>query len=154
MKTLKQLGLVFVLVILGWACDNDDDGHSGCDLPAPYGINSLENAYDCENTENDMDINLNDTHVLIRTQAEFDNLVTGTCMPQIDFDMYDLLIGKQALTNGLDQIIYAATACDGTVYLEVRFRLNATDIAPNVTYHSLLEKIPNDFNLEVLIDIQ
>lgn len=74
----------------------------------------------------------------------FNDLVTGSCMTQIDFDAYDLLIGKKGLTTGIDGINYDGLVknCDtGQLGLTVTFIGNETDEAPNLTYHALVPKL-------------
>ncbi|WP_298903036.1 hypothetical protein [uncultured Psychroserpens sp.] len=133
----------FIVVILSFvlvsSCSDDDQ----CS-PVVLDITSLENEYGCINTPYQMDIDLTEEFIIIRSQEVFDDLVTGNCMPQIDFTAYDLLIGKKGLTNGFDSIVYDGLVknCEnGQLSLAVTFTLNATAEAPNVTYHALVPKL-------------
>ncbi|MCD2259556.1 hypothetical protein [Psychroserpens luteolus] len=139
---MRKFILSFVIVlsfVLVSACSSDDE----CS-PVILEITSLEAEYSCINTPYQMDIDLSEEFVIIRSQFVFDNLVTGSCMPQIDFVAYDLLIGKKALTSGIDNIDYDGLVknCEnGQFSLTVTFVQNATTEAPNLTYHVLVPKL-------------
>ncbi|MCK8479705.1 hypothetical protein [Psychroserpens algicola] len=139
----------FVLVFL--SCNSCDD--DSC-APVTLSITSLEEEYSCVNTPYQMDIDVSDEFIIIRSQADFDALVTGSCMPQIDFITYDLLIGKKALTNGVESINYDGLVKDcenGQLSLTVTFVKNDTDEAPNLTYHALVPKLELDDIINVSI---
>lgn len=135
--------LLFSLIILN-SCNEDDDD---C-LPMIFEVSSLENEYDCVNTPYQMDIDLSEEFIIIRSQAEFNNLVTGSCTPEIDFTSYDLLIGKKGLVSGFDSIDYdglVKNCINNQLSLTITFILNVTAEAPNVTYHALVPKLaPNE----------
>ncbi|MEH6537267.1 MAG: hypothetical protein V7719_12795 [Psychroserpens sp.] len=137
-KTILFIVAVFAFVLIN-SCSNDDD----C-LSVIFDITSLEDEYSCINTPYQMDIELSEEFIIIRSQAVFENLVTGTCTPQIDFETYDLLIGKKGLTSGVDSINYDGLVknCDnGQLGLTITFVRNATTEAPNLTYHALVPKL-------------
>jgi len=75
--------------------------------------------------------------------TSFQQGVMGTCKPDIDFERYDLILGKQFLTHGFSEIAYEyyQKCTAGEYLLEVRISLNATTEAPNITYHALVPKI-------------
>lgn len=140
MRNIINFSIAFLLVITANSCSNNDDE---C-IPVTIVITSLEVEYGCVNTPYQLDIDLSDDFVIITSQTVFDNLVTGDCMPEIDFEAYDLLIGKKGLTNGFDSINYDGLLknCDnGQLSLTVTFVLNDTDEAPNATYHALVPKL-------------
>ena len=143
--------LTFVFMLILFSCKNDDD----CGSPNWITPNNLENEYGCVNTKYQMDIDLNNDYTIIRSQESFDDLVTGTCAPQIDVSMYDLLIGKQALTSGNTSINYSFMnhPCNGEPYLQIDFIQNATTEAPNLTYHSLIPKLNASETITVEIHI-
>lgn len=149
MRKIRVYSIAFLLVFLVNSCSNDDQ----C-TPGTIAITSLESEYGCVNTPYQMDIDLTDDFIIIRSQTVFDNLVTGECTPQIDFDAYDLIIGKKGLTNGFQTIDYDGLTvnCDnGQLYLTVTFILNATAEAPNATYHALVPKLAADQLVNVTI---
>lgn len=89
--------------------------------------------------------NLNENYAIIRSQAEFNALVSysGDCpFNTIDFSVYDLVIGKKQLTSGnqfwdSDHFTIDCT----TKKLRFHFWQNAAAYAPNVTYHALIPKL-------------
>lgn len=134
--------LVCVPFLFSTQCDEDD---SYCP-DETLETESLETLYDCENTKYQMDIELSDDYIVLEDQETFNNLVTGSCMPEIEFTTYNLLIGKQGLTSGNTSIQYALSRniCTSNQWeLTVQFNQNATAEAPNLTYHAL---IPNTIN--------
>ena len=114
---------------------------------------SLENEYGCVNTKYQMNIDLNENFTIIKSQTEYDLLVTGSCDVQIDFTKYDLIIGKKGLTNGNTRIEYTLLKrCDyKKLELEITFFQNITAVAPNLTYHALIEKLDPDEDVEIVI---
>ncbi|OUR97715.1 hypothetical protein A9Q86_16005 [Flavobacteriales bacterium 33_180_T64] len=141
---------VFLCVLFS-SCSSDD----ACS-PGVIVITNLEDEYSCVNTAYEMDIQLVDEFIIIRSQSDFNNLVTGSCMPQIDFTTFDLLIGKQGLSNGVDTIVYDGiirNCDDNQLYLTVIFIQNATTEAPNLTYHVLVPKLGATETINVSIDL-
>ena len=102
-----------------------------------------------------MAIDLVNDHTIIRSQGDFDDLVTGDCTPTIDFTTYDLIIGKQGFSSGIDTTYHSFVQdCnDLSKTLTVTFVRNETDEAPNLTYHVLVPKLEDNMTLEVRIEI-
>lgn len=148
-KNIACITAILLVAFMFFSCSNDDQ----CS-PITIDITSLEDEYGCVNTPYQMDIDLSEEFLIIRSQDVFDNLVTGTCTPQIDFDAFDLLIGKKGLPNGFDSIDYDGLVknCDnGQLYLTITFVLNATTEAPNATYHALVPKLQANETINVTI---
>ena len=112
---------------------------------------SLESEYGCVNTKYQMDIDLQEDFTIINNQSEYDQLVSGSCNVQIDFTKYDLIVGKKGLTNGNVRIHYRLLKeCDyKRLQLEITFFQNITAVAPNLTYHALIEKLDSGEDIEV-----
>lgn len=139
------LTLVCIPFLFSTQCDEDDDYN--CTVET-LETSSLETLYDCTETKYQMDIDLSDDYIVIQDQETFNNLVTGSCMPEIDFTTYNLLIGKQGLASGNTLITYSLSRniCVSEQWeLIVQFDQNETTEAPNLTYHAL---IPNTLNSE------
>lgn len=139
---------IFVLLFLTTVCSAFKCSKEEVDAPCSSGpivLKSLETQYGCTNTPMQMHISLSNTYRLINTQAEFNSLVSGSCLPNIDFNQYTLLIGKQGLTSGLQTINYSATkdCTTGGYFVNVSITRGLTANAPNITYHVLLPKITN-----------
>ncbi len=151
MEKLKGITFMLMLVICALGCSEDDD--VPC-FDMDVAITSLEEVYGCVNTPYQMDVDLLDSYLIIRNESEFDTLVSGACMPDIDFEMYDLVIGKQGLASGFNSIAYnlQRLCVTNDFALTVVFVLNATAEAPNVTYHALIPKLEADEALEVIIE--
>jgi len=108
---------------------------------------NLQSLYGCPDSRYSLNINLVDTFTLIRDQDTFDKLVTGDCKPKIDFNSYNLLIGRKSLRSGNDTIHYEIEKTSGGKNLNVKivFVQNITTVAPTLTYDVLL---PKEFKLE------
>jgi hypothetical protein len=115
---------------------------------------SLEEEYSCENTKYQLSIDLDNGFKIIHDQEVYENLVGGSCDVQIDFERFDLIIGKHGLTNGNVRIGYEfRQLCDViTPILSVTFFQNLTDIAPTLTYHVLVDKLREGGNISVKIN--
>jgi hypothetical protein len=124
--------------------------------PMNVNITNLEDEYGCVNTPYQMNIDLNQNFTIIRTPSEFNQVVTGSCQPDIDFDKYSLIIGKQGLSNGVSDITYLLSEeCNADDYnLTVTFIKNATTEAPNLTWHVLTPHLDDNDQVKVIIEIQ
>ncbi|GGG34806.1 hypothetical protein [Hymenobacter glacieicola] len=152
MKTTATL-LASALTLLS-GCITPVDDLDTC--PAvEYAVKSLESEYGCADTRRQLGVNLSETHTIIRSQAEFDQQVSGPCHPQIDFTKYDLVIGKKGLANGNAGIKYSLLReCSGAqLVLRVVFNQGLTTEAPNLTYHALVPKLAAGQELKVDIEI-
>lgn len=143
--------LPFIFVICVGCPQKDDDRISCEDIIVSF--TSLEAEYGCTNTQYQTEINLEDIFTVIRSQEVFDVLVSGSCTPNIDFNVYDLIIGKQGLRNGNISISYELIEdCETNVLtLTVTFLQNVTFETPNLTYHVLTAKLADVEALEVEI---
>lgn len=150
-QTMKHQFLIIILFIGCISCHDDDDACTDISL----NTTSLESAYNCNETKYQMDIDLTDNYVIIRNSSDFDELVTGNCVPEIDFSMYDLVIGKKGLAHGNTSIDYELIedCTHGNQTLRVTFNQNETTEAPNLTYHSLIPKLGEEQGVTVEIII-
>lgn len=115
---------------------------------------SLESVYGCENTTQALDIDLGDTFTVIRSQEDFERLVSGSCSPDIDFDRYDLIIGKQKLNSGVADVEYDyVRTCEGNLVLEVEIERNLATVISNITYHALVDKVRMDESVKVKVSV-
>ena len=147
---MKNLILYFSILFLGIiSCKNNDEDCTN----TIRNTTSLESEYGCSNTKHQMEIELADTYKIIRTQADFTEFVSGSCQPTIDFSIYDLVIGKKALSHGNSSIDYKLIEnCEtGNNTLSVTFNQNETLNTPNITYHALIPKLKNNQELNVEI---
>lgn len=113
---------------------------------------SLENEYECNNTLYQLNIELSEDFVIIHSQEEYNNSVTG-CNPEINFDKFDLIIGKKGFSNGVSSVEYQLIQnCNSSnLQLDITFTLNLTAIAPNLTFHRLIPKLNDSQNLSINI---
>jgi hypothetical protein len=110
----------------------------------------LESEYGCNDTRYDLDIDLSENYMIIRSQLEFESQSYGSCRVEIDFTKYDLVIGKKQLTNGNTSVVYNLKQdCSNRLKLQVTFNQDLTDIAPNITYHTLVPKLGDNQTVDV-----
>jgi hypothetical protein len=107
----------------------------------------------CENSKYSINIELSDNYTYIRSEEEYDLLVTGTCHPEIDFSNYDLIIGKQASGNENDTIHYDFRRVCPENRLTLNIEIVQSDLTrpDNVTYHALIPKFGVDETIFVNI---
>lgn len=147
---------VFIPFFIGCTTNKDDVEIVEC-VPSQIPFTSIESYFGCANTKSGININLNNTFTIIRSQAEFDQLVTKPqgCSVNLDLTNYDLIIGKKTLTSGYQSVSYEYFTSDcKKLVLKVTFVQNETLIAPNVIYHALVPKISNEQSVEVLISLK
>ena len=81
-------------------------------------IKNLEDEFQCVNTKYQMELNISEDLIIINSQDEFENLVSGSCSPVIDFEKYTLITGKKGLPNGNTSIEYIWTRnCPNSDYI-------------------------------------
>ncbi|MBG8556001.1 hypothetical protein [Hymenobacter guriensis] len=133
-------------------CDGDMEPCANTPIP----VTSLEKEYGCTNTPRQLSVALSQTYTIIRSQAEFEQQVTGECRPQIDFTKYDLVIGNQGSTSGSSTITYSyQRECEtGQLQLSVLFTPGMTNDAPILTYHALVPKLAPTETVSVRVDMK
>ncbi len=154
-NTVSVFSLLFLLIFASCQVDLDDEGE--CNIPEILLLpNSLEEVYGCSDTRY-MEVDLSEDYALVRSQEEFESLVTGEgCSPEIDFTKYDLVIGKKGLTSGNTSIDYELgyTCNPGELLLQVTFNQNGFTEAPNITYHALIPKLGDEQYVTVELEVK
>lgn len=146
--------LYFSLIALAFYSCNDED-NSQCN-PQEIAVKSLETEYGCSNTKYVLyNIVQGDNFIIIRNQQDFDQFTDDiNCRPQIDFENYDLILGKKQLTTGNESIEYQLIEdCNGKK-LTVTFVQNETLFAPTLIYHALIPKLGATETIEVVAVIE
>lgn len=153
MTTFNNHHSFFILIMFIGTTIISSCGGDEC-TPQSLSTSSLEAEYGCTNTKHQMDIALSNDFTVIRSQNVFDELVSGSCTPEIDFDRYSLIIGKQGLTNGNTSIDYDwKDECEDNFTLMVTFQNNITAEAPNLTYHALVNALQDNARVTVEVTI-
>ncbi|MCL4640364.1 MULTISPECIES: hypothetical protein [Olivibacter] len=144
-------GIILISFFLSiFACDKEDREDKECMLLMYVPLPSLEEVYGCTDTRYALHIDLKETHELIRTKHTYDEKVTGSCHPAIDFEKYDLLIGRKGLKSGNHSITYELKkSCTGEERLVVTFHQDISAVAATVTYHVLLPKADSNRTIAV-----
>lgn len=111
---------------------------------------------DCINSKYALQIDLNNNYTIIRSKDAYDNKVSGTCHPSIDFSKYDLIIGKKSSGNENDTIKYnlRRTCLNKKMILTIDIIQSDATRPDNVTYNALIPKLGADETLEVKVNLQ
>jgi len=148
-KINTQLLLLFAILIIS-SCNREDD----CSSPTKNRTKNLEEIYGCENTKEQMNVDLNNDYIIVRSQQSFNEHVMGNCNPQIDFEVYDLVIGKKMLTTEnryIDSFLSRNCNNPNRISLQVIFYQNEATESQNLTYHALIPKLNSAQN--IIVDI-
>jgi hypothetical protein len=147
----KTIILSIVIISIMYCCKKEDD----CE-ETMIDIQNLETDYGCHNTKYGLGIDLTDQVTIIGTDAEYDTKVTGECHPDINFDAYNLVIGKQSLTYLNDTIIYTyKRACPDEVLTLTVDIIHTTQLQHDtVVYHAIVPKPTQDEQLSVLVNFK
>ena len=142
--------LVILIISTLTFCKKDDCAEQ--DLTARH----FETDFGCENTKDNLEIDLLDNVMFIRSDENYNLKVTGPCHPQIDFSQYDLVIGKQTLDHVNDTIIYKyVRTCPGTVLsLTIDIVQSSTITADTIVYHAIIPKLADTETLSVNITLR
>lgn len=116
----------------------------------------FESEFGCENTKHTLDIDLNNDCTIIRSKSDYDSKVSGSCLADIDFSKYDLVIGKQSSGNSNDTILYDYRyKCPGNeLTLTVDIVQTNITFPDNVTYHALIPKIGDEETLNIIVNVK
>lgn len=154
---MKPSVLSLLCLLLLTSCQKDLDDEADCLQTGLLILPSfLETEYGCSDTRH-LEVNLSEDYALVRSQQEFETLVTGeSCRPEIDFERFDLVIGKKGLSSGNSSIGYdfGSTCTRGELLLKVTFYQNLATVAPNITYHALIPKLQEGQRVKVEFEIR
>ena len=151
MKTLNLFTIKTTIILLFCCSPNDQEP---CDTMLD--VKSLESEYGCENTIYSIDITLKDTFTIIRSQESFEQQVIdrANCNPEIDFSVFDLVIGKQFGETLVYKIEYELVRECQTKELKLTVKIFWGDATQpsNPTYHALIPKLIDEEEIEVIVE--
>lgn len=92
---------------------------------------------------------------LIRNQEDFEVMVFTNCDIQVDWDVYDLVIGSVGLTSGLTDIQKSMTknCAANQNLLDININTTLTTFAGVITWQAVIPKLDDDESLFVDISI-
>ena len=110
--------------------------------------------FECENSKHTLIVDLSNEYTIIRSNEQYDNLVSGPCHPEINFSNFDLVIGKQSSGNWNDTINYdlRRTCPENELTLTIEIIQMAITIPDNVVYHAMIPKLGDEETLVVNIN--
>ena len=148
---MKIAPFVSILLILIASCNNDNT-----EIECIEGPIKIEH-FDCGIYPNfylpTFPIN---EYRLIRSKIEYDSLVDGRCHPGIDFSKYDLIVGAQALTTGLDTVIYESNRIcpENQLFITITIKRTYTSVGTGgVGYNAIIPKLENENDLFVEVNV-
>lgn len=152
---LPRLGMYTAMAfaaLLWTGCNDDDD--AGCD-PSLIEVRSLEQEYGCPDTPYGIALGIENDFIIISSQAEYEQWVTGTCNAVIDYDEFDLVIGSQQVTGTLTEIDYTYRQVCPTFRFEliVVIHTTASSSTPTLTYHALVPKLGTNQAVDVVLEV-
>jgi hypothetical protein len=144
----RGFGLVLISLLLIAGCAKEE-----CD-DAQYDAMCLE-TMGCPNSLYQLQLESINDFELIQSQEDFNTMINGTCMPEIDWVNFDLVVGTARLTNGVGGITktYSMDCNTNQLKLNVTIQLNLTDIAPTIMWNSLIPKLKDNESLFVSVNI-
>ena len=116
----------------------------------------FESDYGCDNTKHTLIIDLTNDFTIIRSKEIYDSKVSGTCHPEIDFSLYDLIIGKQTSPNLNASILYdfRRVCPKNELTLTVDIIQSPATQPDNVVYHALIPKLGDEETLNIKINLR
>ncbi|MCX6255737.1 MAG: hypothetical protein NTV31_14870 [Bacteroidia bacterium] len=148
---MKKIILISAFMICTLSCSKKDDCNEEL-----MTVKNFETEYGCENTRFVLQIDLNNDCTIIRSKETYDTKVTGTCHPEIDFSLYDLVIGKQSTGNFNDTILYDLRKTCPEKELTLTIDVIQSDITQpsTVAYHALIPKLGDEESLNIRINVR
>jgi hypothetical protein len=110
--------------------------------------------FECENSKHTLIVDLSNDYTIIRSKEQYDNMVSGSCHPEINFSNFDLVIGKQSSGNWNDTIIYdlRKTCPENELTLTIEIIQMDITIPDNVVYHAMIPKLGDEETLIININ--
>lgn len=99
---------------------------------------SIDNVYGCEGTHNKLKIKDGKNFYLIKNQEDFLAAVEAECSFEIDFDKYDLVIGKKF--QFIPHRIELYKTCDNNFIFQVSDNKESSPEKRFYVYHALVVK--------------
>lgn len=158
MKKVLPVGMILACIVWLISCKKSEvstqeetliNGYEAISSQTPcqsgnMQVRTLETEYGCTNTAYTLQANLSNTHTVITNATQYASVVTSsTCNPAIDFNVYDVVVGKKQLQSGLGNIKYELNrnCATNTLTAKVTFNTTFAANAPNVTYQFLIPKL-------------
>jgi hypothetical protein len=148
---MKNTVLISLFLILILSCKKKDS----CKEEV-MATKQFETEFGCFDTRHTLNIGLTNDLVLIQSKDVYDATVTGPCHPIIDFNTYDLVIGKQSVSNLNDTIIYdLRNVCpDNALTLTIDIIQSAVTQPDNVTYHTIIPKVADGKTIYINLNVR
>lgn len=145
----KILFIAFLICLL--SCNKKDDCKE-----QQIALKHFESDYGCADTRHTLNINLNNNCIIIRSKEAYDSQVSGSCHPEIDFALFDLVIGRQTSGNNNASITYdlRKTCPENELSLTVDLIQGLETIPDNVVYHALIPKLGDEESLNIKISVR
>lgn len=140
--------MLILLVSISVSCSEEDcDGQT-------YEALCLDDM-GCANTLYQLQLMSTNDFELIQNQEEYLSMIEGNCQPEIDWKIYDLVVGTESLTNGIAGIskTYRMDCTTNQLNLTVNIQLNLTTLAPTITWSSLIPKLKDNESLFVSVNV-
>jgi hypothetical protein len=116
----------------------------------------FESDYGCQPTKYSLVVDLQNRAKIIRSKESYDKEIAGPCHPEINFSIYDLVIGKQSSVNTNDTIIYDyRSVCPNNVAtLTVDIVQSLLAEPDNVVYHAIIPKLGDEETLNIIVNVK
>jgi hypothetical protein len=141
--------LLILTTIIIYGCTSDDDCVSG--------VNELSHLEDmgCANAVSNIQVMTTNEFELIRSQIEYESMVSARCDVLVDWEKYDLIIGTKPLARGLARLdrSISINCIRGQANLTFSIFLNATTVAQVITFDALIPKLMDSQDLFVDVEI-
>jgi len=119
-------------------------------------VKHFESEFGCVNTKHNLLVDVTNNVIVIRTKEDYDSKVSGTCHPDIDFSIYDLVIGKQATAYMNDTILYDYRIACPENKLTLTFDIVQSDVnvADSVVFHAMIPKLGDEEPLYINVIVK
>jgi len=147
-----KYSLLFAILILSIisSCKKDDCNE------IILNVKHLESDYGCENTKYSLVVDLQNNGKIIRSKEAYNDEVAGPCHPDIDFSIYDLVIGKQSSGNENDTILYDYRSVCPNNESTLTVDIIQSDVTrpDNVVYHAIIPKLGDEETLQIIVNVK
>jgi len=129
--------MVLLVSLVAASCTKEDECSSGA-----LEIITLQDL-GCDIPPHQISINSSNEFELIRDQEQYENLLTTSCRPTIDWDKYDMIAGSIFLQYGLNALEQGAyfNCFENKLAITITAHLNESTVALPVGFAFLIPKL-------------
>lgn len=151
MKTtiLKISTFILLFALIGAGCEKEKvkDEEPGESSPKEFFKFS---DFGCGNLIWNFKVGYSNNYYVINSQQELSSYMNSDCIPQIDFNIYFVVIGDKRFSTGVSLFEEKVEENNKEIVYTVTFLTHLTTVAQSVKYHAVIKKTYDKKEIKVI----